>query len=195
MASNGFAILVSPSPPGGPLASHIPLQLEAGEGRLGTLYGHVAKANPHAKLLESRDESLAIFMGPHAYISATAYDSPRNVPTWNYMAVHAYGRAEILRDPATIRKRLGALVEKYEHNRGRPWDLQGAGESFLTQQMQSIVSFRIEISRLEGKAKLSQNRSPSDRASVMNQLYTEATPMSEAVALEMQNNPPREPSP
>ncbi len=178
---NGFATVVSSAADGSLVATHIPCMLEPGPREAGTLVGHVAKANPHAALLAAGRATLAIFTGPHAYISAAAYQTPQDVPTWNYVIVHAHGIPRPM--PADhVRRHLGALVSKYESDRRVPWSLDAAGEEFIAQQMRGILAFEMPIDRLEGKAKLSQNREPADRDGVLRLLRTEGGADQHAVA-------------
>lgn len=184
MRENSFATLVSSDSAQTLHATHIPLHLSPEPGN-GVLVGHLAKANPHAALLGR--PALAIFQGPHAYVSPSAYGSPQDVPTWNYLAVHAHGVPRPM--PAErVREHLGTLVHAYEDRRAAPWSLDGAGEAYIEREMRGIVAFEMPIDRLEGKAKLSQNRTPRDRAAV--QAMLSADPATKAVADAMGRFPP-----
>lgn len=185
---HGFATLVSADARGVPLATHISLLLES-RGTHGTLVGHVAKANPHGALLATGRPTLAIFQGPHAYISPAAYRDPQDVPTWNYVVVHAYGTPRPL-DATRVRGHLGDLVHKYEAPRERPWSLDAAGEDYIAQEARGVLAFEIPIDRLEGKAKLSQNRDATDHANVKRLLRAEGQPDQVAVADAMERFPP-----
>lgn len=153
----------------GPFATPLPLFLDESEGALGTLYGHVALANPHWKLPAIGD-ALAIFMGPDAYISPSFYASKaehgRVVPTWNYMAVHARGAVEFFDDPARKLEVVTRLTKLHEGERQQPWAVSDAPEKFIEAQLRGIVGVRLEITSLEGKRKMSQNRNEADRAGV-----------------------------
>lgn len=160
-----FGIVVSTGP-GGLAATHIPMLLEPGEGALGTLYGHVAKANPHGQSF-GEGEVLIIFNGPHGYVSPTWYsDRSTNVPTWNYVAVHAYGTPQALptKDSALHLSRLAA---KYEAKRHNGWSMDELKDNLREMLPQQVVPFRIEIARIEGKAKLSQNKPRAERERVI----------------------------
>lgn len=157
MQQNGFAILTTDGSQG-LIASHLPLLLDPGRGPLGTLLGHFAKANEQAD--DFGCEALAIFSGPHAYISPTWYQSPNTVPTWNYVAVHAYGVMKPV-DRETLTKILEVLVDKYESSRAVPWQFEPSME-FQQKLLDGIIGFQIEITRLEGKWKLNQNH-PEER--------------------------------
>jgi len=161
----GFATLVTLGPDG-LVATHLPMYIEASEGPLGTLYGHVARANPQWKELAGKVEALVTFVGPHAYVSPSFYPSKRehgrNVPTWNYVAIHAYGTPEAVEEPAPLLEIVTRLTNKHEANRAEPWHVSDAPASYVEGMLRAIVGVRIPISRLEGKWKLSQNRKPED---------------------------------
>jgi transcriptional regulator len=159
-----FATLVTP---GGaePLVSHVPLIHVADCEPHGTLHGHFARANPHAAAAE-RAESLAIFHGPHAYVSPSWYADPINaVPTWNYAVVHAHGTIELSSDPAETRAVLDLLIQRFEATRDAPWNI-GMSAARLDAMVGAIVGFRIRPKRIETKLKMSQNRSRDDRERV-----------------------------
>ena len=153
----------------GLLATPLPLFLDESEGPYGTLYGHLAKANPQWK--EAADaEALAIFSGPDAYVTPSWYPAKAEhgkvVPTWNYVAVHAYGRPEFFEDEARLHEVVTRLTELHEGPRERPWAVTDAPGPFIRSQLKGIVGVRMPITRLEGKRKMSQNRSEADRAGV-----------------------------
>lgn len=183
----GLATLVTMTAEG-LVGTPLPLLLAADEGPLGTLYGHVAKANPQWRLAPV-GEALAIFAGPDAYVSpgwyATKAEHGRVVPTWNYAAVHAYGEAEFFDDPVRLRAVVARLTDRQEAGRAAPWSVDDAPEDFVRAQLRGIVGLRLPISRLEGKRKFSQNRSAADRAGVAAGLKAEgATEAAEAVPVE-----------
>ena len=166
-----FATLVTPSAPE-PFVSHVPLLHVADCEPHGTLLGHFARANPHAGGAGSR-ESIAIFHGPHAYVSPSWYAEPATaVPTWNYAVVHAHGALELARDAAETRAILDALIHRFESNRPAPWQ-PGLDRAQLDALVAVIVGFRIRVRRLDAKFKLSQNRPPVDRARVASALAAE----------------------
>lgn len=157
--AHGFATLVT-SPGGVPEASHLPLlHVDDGSPR-GKLIGHMARANPQWKLFDG--EALAIFHGPHAYISPSMYVSPRMVPTWNYATVHAYGTPRVL-DDAGARDVLEQLVAHYEAGRPTPWRVADLDAEYTTSLVKAIVAFELPIARIQGKWKVGQNREPVDR--------------------------------
>ena len=173
-----FATLVTPAP-GEPHVSHVPLLHLADCEPHGTLIGHFARANPHVAGAAGA-ESIAIFHGPHAYVSPSWYAEPAAaVPTWNYAVVHAHGPLELARDPAETRAILDALIHRFESRRAAPWQL-GLDRARLDAMVAAIVGFRIKVRRLDVKFKLSQNRTPEDRARVASSLAAEGYP--EAVA-------------
>ena len=145
------------------------------------MYGHVARANPHLKELDG-SEVLVIFTGPHGFISPTWYQDKPAVPTWNYTSVHAFGTASLLADHETTAT-IDATLERYEPallttNKILPDD-------YKVRLLAGIVGFKVVINRLEGKAKLSQNRSSADREGVMNHLAASGDAMSLALAAMM----------
>lgn len=180
----GLATLVTMTEEG-LIGTPLPLMLSPDEGPLGTLYGHVAKANPQWRL-PPHGEALAIFAGPDAYVSpgwyATKAEHGRVVPTWNYAAVHAYGAPEFFGDPDRLRAVVARLTERHEAGRAMPWSVDDAPEAFVQAQLKGIVGVRIPIARLEGKAKFSQNRSAADRAGVVLGLRAGDDPAARAVA-------------
>jgi transcriptional regulator len=142
--------------------THLPFVLHPDEGDLGVLYAHCAKANPHWKVLENADV-LVVFNGPHAYISPGWYASGPAVPTWNYAAVHAYGRVVMLSSEDTL-KAVEELVEKYEADLLVKRDI--LTENFRDKLLPAIVGFKIVLSKIEGKLKLGQQRSIADQQGV-----------------------------
>lgn len=153
----------------GLIATPLPMFLVRDEGPYGTLYGHVARANPQWKLAPM-GEAMALFLGPHAYISpnwyATKQETHRVVPTWNYVAVHAYGEVEFFEDAARLHDIVTRLTDLHERGSAAPWAVSDAPEPFVAAQLRAIVGLRLPITRLEGKRKMSQNRNAEDRAGV-----------------------------
>ena len=163
---HGFATLVTASQ-GGPVASHVPLWLDRERQ---VVAGHLARANPQCDLLTGL-ESLAIFQGPHAYISPTWYAATPAVPTWNYTAVHVTGIATRLSDERTAEV-VDRLVSKYESGRANPWPNDLPPE-FRQRMLAGIVGFELPLDRIEGKFKLGQNRSAADQKGVVQGLAGE----------------------
>jgi len=151
-------------------ASHLSLLLNADHGPNGTLYGHLARANPQWRELQNGAEALVIFAGADAYVSPGFYPSKAEhgkvVPTWNYVAVHAYGTGEVFTDTDRLRDLVSALTERHEAGRAQPWKVADAPADYIDGMLKAIVGFALPIQRLEGKRKLSQNRSAADIAGV-----------------------------
>lgn len=154
----------------GLVATPLPLFLDPDEGELGTIYGHLARANRQWTLAPA-GEALAIFSGPDAYVSPSFYPSKQEhgkvVPTWNYAAVHAYGPVEFFEEEARLRDAVTRLTDLYEHPRSDPWAVTDAPERFVDAQLRGIVGVRLPIARIEGKRKMSQNRPAADREGVV----------------------------
>lgn len=167
-------------------ASHVPLLLDPDEGPYGTLYGHLARANPHGKVLAQGTETLVIFAGEQAYISPSFYPSKaehgKTVPTWNYLAVHAYGTAEVFEDAERLLALVSRLSSKHEAGRPAPWAVSDAPGDYIDSMLKAIVGFRLPITRLEGKRKLSQNRDAADQAGVRQGLLANSNPQDHALA-------------
>lgn len=169
----------------GLVATPLPLILAEAEGEYGTLYGHVAKANPQWKLAPA-GEAMAIFTGPDAYVSpgwyATKQETGKVVPTWNYVAVHAYGPVEFFTDADRLLDVVTRLTERHEAGRAAPWAVSDAPADFIRAQLNGIVGLRLPIARLDGKRKLSQNRNAADRAGVIAGLADSADATDRAMA-------------
>ena len=159
-----FATLVTPGDPE-PTVSHLPLQYRPRSEGQGSLLGHMARANPHWQRFGDT-ASVAIFHGPHAYVSPSWYAEPATaVPTWNYAVAHVHGRVELMRDTAETRALLEEMIARYEAGRAQPWRLQPEGRA-LQAMLDAIVGFRLAVERIDVKLKLSQNRSVADRERV-----------------------------
>jgi transcriptional regulator len=176
---HSFGLLVS-QVDGVPFASHLPFLLDRTAGPHGTLIGHVARANPQWRELAGQT-ALVIFSGPHAYVSPTWYEAEHVVPTWNYVAVHAYGRAELITDRDGILGVVRQSVATYEAAMPRPWTLNTTAP-FVDRLLAQIVGFRIEIARLEGKWKLNQNHPAERREKVVRALEAQGGEDARAVA-------------
>jgi transcriptional regulator len=174
--AHSFATMIVADDDGGLEATHLPFLLDRAEGPQGRLLVHLARANPlWRKALVAR-RLLVVFTGPHGYISPRWYESPRRqVPTWNYAAVHAHGRAEGPLGPAELRQLLVDLVAASESG-PEPWTLDQLDPATAGGLLEAIVGLSIPIERLEGKLKLSQNRSAQDQARVAAALEARGTP-------------------
>jgi len=163
MRANPFAILISTTD-AGPFATHLPL-FEREDGGKIFLRGHVAKANPHWRYLEQQAQCLAIFHGPHAYISPSNYTARESVPTWNYAAVHVYGNARLFSSEQDVRQMLHELMETFEPAYRLQWE--ELSPTYQENMLRQIVGFEIAATKIEGKFKLSQNRTRQDQANVI----------------------------
>lgn len=184
--TNSFATLVS-IVDGLPVASHIPLVVSV-EADVVKLTGHLAKQNPQWQYFAAT-ESLAIFTGAHAYISPTLYEKYESVPTWNYIAVHAYGMPEVITladDPAAMSEMIDKMVDTYETTYQKQWD--SLSDKYREGMMNGIVGFEMTVSRLEGKYKLSQNKSPIDRQNIAKSLMESTDAIKRNVGMEMKIN-------
>ncbi|MBG0839867.1 FMN-binding negative transcriptional regulator [Ectopseudomonas toyotomiensis] len=186
--ASGLAIVTS-SGAQGLQASHLPLLLEPGEGEFGTLYGHFARANPHWRDLAAGAEALVLFSGADAYVHPGWYPAKAEhgkvVPTWNYIAVHAWGQAEVFDDPERLLQLVSRLSERHEQGRPQPWAVSDAPREYIDSMLRAIVGFALPIRRLEGKWKLSQNRSSNDQAGVRTGLATSNNPRDHELAAQM----------
>lgn len=160
MEQHSFATLIS-THEGEPVADHLPLLLDREVGQHGRLIGHMARANSHWQT-SANQRALAIFHGPHAYVSPGWLRSQNVVPTWNYVTVHAYGTLRLIEDRDRLRDIVRRTVETYEAHRATPWSMSQPEADFIDKLLAAIVGFEIDIERLEGKWKLNQNH-PAER--------------------------------
>jgi transcriptional regulator len=175
---HSFALLTSQSEVG-LVASHLPLLLDAEAGTQGRLLGHMARANAQWRTVVG--EVMAVFSGPHAYVSPSWYEEPATVPTWNYVAVHAYGRFVVIEEREELLDILRQSVRLYESGRPAPWAFDES-EEHVDRLLKTIVGFRIELTRLEGKWKLNQNHSEDRQRRVMRSLAAQDDENSRAIA-------------
>jgi transcriptional regulator len=176
---NSFGILTSLQD-GIPFATHLPFLLDRDAGSQGTLIGHMARANSQWQQAGGQTV-LAIFSGPHSYISPTWYEAEHVVPTWNYVAVHVYGQLRVIEDPDSLLHIVEETVQTYEQSMPRPWSLGGVG-TFVERLLAQIVGFRINIEKIEGKWKLNQNHPVERRQKVAKALHERKTENAIAVA-------------
>jgi len=175
-----FAMLITNGGPT-PMVSHLPFVLDRTAGPHGTLRAHMARANPHWQHFGG--EALVVFHGPHGYVSPTWYEPGQPaVPTWNYAVVHAYGTPRIVDDPHELRGQLDQLSAKYEAGRAPSWSLASQPFNYIDGMLKGIVGFAMPIARLEGKFKLSQNRSAADQRRVARALADGGSELGEALA-------------
>jgi transcriptional regulator len=180
---NEFGILVS-TDADAPVATHLPLELAVDPDGERRLLGHMARANPQWRTFSAERPVLVIFAGPHTYISPRWYGHV-NVPTWNYLTVHVYGRPHLIDDPIELRALLTRLVDRHEAEPGT-YRLDALPEDFVRKQMQAVAGFAIAIERIEAKSKLSQNRERADFENVITELGRRPDADSHAVAAEME---------
>jgi transcriptional regulator len=166
MQANPFAILIS-STEFGPYATHLPLSVHQTQEEV-VLRGHVAKANPHWRYVEQQSQCLTIFHGPHSYISPTNYTAHESVPTWNYAAVHVYGNARLFTQEQDVHSMLNELINTFEPAYRAQWE--ELSPKFRDNMLRQIVGFQIVATKIEGKFKLSQNRTREDQANVITSL-------------------------
>lgn len=177
----------------GLFATHLPLLLDRSRGAHGTLSGHIARAN-RQHTIGAETQALVIFSGPDAYVSPSFYPSKQEhgkvVPTWNYVAVHAYGRVRYYSDPVTLRAHVERLTATHEAPREAPWSVADAPDSYVDQMLRAIVGVEMEITRLEGKWKMSQNRSAADIDGVVTGLGASSDPREREVAAVVESRRP-----
>src|SRR5713101_1667407 len=166
---------------GMPFATHLPFLLDAERGPNGILLAHMARANPQWHDFASAQEVLVIFQGPHTYISPSWYEVELSVPTWNYAVVHAYGLPRLMEEKSELYDLLKILIQTHEAHFEKPWPFQ-LPDDYLQKMMQGVVGFEIQITRLEGKFKLSQNRTASEREKVIDALQDSSDTLSTGIA-------------
>jgi transcriptional regulator len=170
MLEIGAAAVVGQGPDG-VIATHVPIELDPEPAPWGTIRCHFVRANPHAQSVADGGELLLIFQGPQGYVTPNWYPSKREtgkvVPTWNYVAIHAYGRATTFEDVDALRAHLGALTNRFEGTSAVPWKIDDAPRDYIDGMCRAIVGVEIRLTRIEGKWKLSQNRPLPDRLGVI----------------------------
>jgi transcriptional regulator len=184
-----FGLLISHGP-AGLVASHIPFLVEREDDGL-HLVGHLARPNPQVAELSDGGEVLAIFTGPHAYISPGWYASGPAVPTWNYVDVHAYGTLRLIDDVDWLRIVLRRLSDRHEARSAEPWKMQDLPEAYMSGMVKGIIGLDIAVVRLEGKYKLSQNRPAADRPRIAAALEARGGADAVGVARLMREREPR----
>jgi transcriptional regulator len=144
-------------------ATHLPFVIEEREDKV-FLVSHMAKANPQWQSF-TENELLVIFQGPHAYISPTNYEKQQNVPTWNYIAVHAYGKAKIIDEPKEVWDLMERMIHKFEEKFFEQW--KSLSPEYVSGMLKAIVAFEIEVTRMDGKFKLSQNKTKNEQQNII----------------------------
>jgi transcriptional regulator len=183
-----FGLLVSHGA-AGLVASHIPFLTER-DGEQLHLEGHLARPNPQVADLARGGEVLAIFHGPHSYISPNWYATGPSVPTWNYADVHVYGTVRLIEDAEWLRRFLVRLSERHEARNPVAWRMKDLPDAYVETMLKGIIGLDIAVTRLEGKYKLSQNRPATDRPGVIAALEARSDPDSQAVARLMREREP-----
>ncbi len=195
--ANPFCTLITLSGRG-LVASHIPVVLHPSASGFGVLRGHLARGNPQWHDLNANVEALAIFAGPHHFVSASWYPGAkthaREVPTWNYVAVHLYGRLRVIEDHDWLLDHLRTLTDENERIAEIPWSVSDAPPDFIAQKMHAIVGVELDVSRVEGKWKVSQNRNDEDAAAVINGLRSLGTSAAMTMCELVQERRPRKPN-
>jgi transcriptional regulator len=176
---HSFATLIS-IVEGKPFATHLPLLFDRARSAQGALLGHVARANPQWRAFDGQQEALAMFQGPHAYVSPSWYATSPAVPTWNYTAVHVYGVPRVIDDEQAFSDLLDRLIAVYEAGMPQPWPGILPAD-FRANLIKGIVGFVMDIERIEGKFKLSQNRSREDQRRVVERLGASTDPVERAL--------------
>lgn len=188
MLDTRLAVLVSQGEQG-LLATHLPVLVDTAEGDFGTVYAHLARANRQWQDLQHGGEALLVFPGADAYVSPGYYPSkaenPKVVPTWNYLAVHAYGPAEVIHEAEPLLAIVSRLTDRHEQGRSEPWKVTDAPADYIEGMLRAIVGIRLPIARLQGARKLSQNRSAEDYAGVREGLGASRDPLDRQLAAHM----------
>lgn len=179
MRAHSFALLAS-AQDSSVRATHLPFIVEKRDNKV-YLVSHIAKANPQWN--EFGNELLIIFQGPHGYVSPAHYEKEQNVPTWNYIAVHAYGKASIVEEPVEVIKILEKMITNYEAGYYEQW--KRLSDVYKNNMMKGIVAFEIEVIKLEGKYKLSQNKTEHEKAAIAKSFADSADPLQGELADEM----------
>ena len=182
VAANSFGILVS-QVKGKPWATHLPLELDKNAADQDVLLGHLSKGNPQWQSFTNNSDVLAIFSGVHSYVSPSWYNH-ENVPTWNYIAVHIYGKIKIIEGDALLQA-LKKIVDRYEAASQKPVSVETMSQKLLKKELRGIVGFEIQIETIEAAYKLSQNRDAVNHAQIIAELQKKGDPQSLGMANEM----------
>jgi transcriptional regulator len=184
MRQFSFASLVSSEQGGRPLATHLPfLVQEQGEGLL--LRAHLARANPQVEHLKTPAQVLVVFQEPHAYVSPRHYEKELNVPTWNYVAVHAYGTPVVLDDPERVRQLMEDSIAAFEPAYLKQW--KSLPETYTSKMLQGITAFELPVEELHAKEKLSQNKTEAEQARIRESFLQSGDPSQEWIGRRMKD--------
>ena len=184
MKAHSFGVMVN-IVDGLPWGTHLPFVITQKDGKI-TLTSHMARANEAWRSLDNDRELLVIFQGPHAYISPSNYDKKQNVPTWNYIAVHAYGKPRIITDFDEAVQVLEAMIGTYEEKYMQQWN--ELSQDYISKMVKGIVAFDIEVTRLQGKYKLSQNKTVNEQQNIVHSLGKSDDSLATGVAEYMKEN-------
>ena len=187
MRAYSFATLAS-SGPGGLMATHLPFVIEEQGGRI-TLFAHMARANPQWRDFAAAADVLVIFMQPHAYVSPRLYDSRQNVPTWNYVAVHAYGRPALIEERAAKLELQQKLIRQYDA--GYLKQMDELPDSYIDAKLAAIVSFSLAVTRIDARYKLSQDKNPAERERIARELAASGDSVAAETAQLMREHTPK----
>ena len=187
MRAYSFATLAS-SGPGGLMATHLPFVIEEQGGRI-TLFAHMARANPQWRDFAAAADVLVIFMQPHAYVSPRLYDSRQNVPTWNYVAVHAYARPALIEERAAKLELQQKLIRQYDA--GYLKQMDELPDSYIDAKLAAIVSFSLAVTRIDARYKLSQDKNPAERERIARELAASGDSVAAETAQLMREHTPK----
>lgn len=188
--NNNFGLLIA-QVDGDIVGTHLPFLLDPARGPSGTLLVHMARANPQWQVFDGKAAALVVFSGPHAYVSPRWYQSGKyNVPTWNYIAVHCSGTPVLMEESGHAVDHLGQLVDRQESRFDDPWSLTVLPKDAAMGIAKGVVALEIPIDRIEGKAKLSQNRTSEDRSSIISALDKSPDTIDQELAAAMRSSMP-----
>ncbi len=191
LAENNFGVLMTALPGAAPVATHLPFVFDWSQGPNGRMYGHMARANPHwqdlAQLHASVQEALVVFAGAHGYVSPRYYGPGAAVPTWNYEAAHVYGVPRLVEDKEELRHSVRMLAEQHEAGAASAWRMENEDPAFIDKMLAAIVSFEIDVTRIEMKAKMSQNKPPATQQAVVGHLQKSSHLQDKILCTAMQN--------
>jgi len=184
MRANSFALLTGHSA-SGLQATHLPFVVEEMNGKI-SLVSHLSAANPHRNIFESHPDALVVFSGPHAYISPSNYEKQQNVPTWNYIAVHARGKVRVISGKEQVLASLKKMIEAYEEKYMEQF--KGLSGDYVEAMLKGIVAFEVMVEKLEGKYKLSQNKTQNEQKKIIASLERSAHTWDKEIAEAMKQN-------
>lgn len=177
---HGFGLLISTNPDRAPIATHIPMLLLENNAGQDVLVGHIARANQQWHYFEENPKVLAVFQGPHAFVSSSWY-AKENVSTWNYLAVHVSGMLSFI-DSSFLMESLKALTDKYEHSERQPRMFHKLDPAMVKRESKGLIAFQIEITDIQATAKLSQNRNDEDYLNIIKELEQKGDDNSKEIA-------------